>query len=203
MGWTYIHREPGMSDQALFEREFPATLGGSILASATVGDTFYAAVQDRESGRVRAFVTITKHVPGHRNFGYKDPDETMGPYEARCPAQVLYLLSPLPGCDHPPLGEAGYCGTCCARDWRRRCREAATAAEWARAQAELARYVARARARAVKPGMAVKFAEPVDFGDGRVHDTLTLVQRSTFRGPDGRLYKVPNWRTRCAWEVAR
>jgi hypothetical protein len=62
---------------------------------------------------------------------------------------------------------------------------------------------ARERARAVKPGMTVKFAEPVDFGDGRVHDTLTLVVGSTFRGPDGRLYKVPNWRTRYAWEVAR
>ena len=49
----------------------------------------------------------------------------------------------------------------------------------------------------------MKFAEPLDFGDGRVHDTLTLVVGSTFRGPDGRLYKVPNWRTRYAWEVAR
>jgi hypothetical protein len=62
---------------------------------------------------------------------------------------------------------------------------------------------ARERARAVKPGMAVKSAEPLDSGDGRVHDTLTLVVGSTFRGPDGRLYKVPNWRTRYAWEVAR
>ena len=131
MRWRYTHREPGMSDQALFERAFPDTLGGRILASTTVGHTFYAAVQDRESGRVWAFVTITKRVRGYRNFGYKDPDETMGPYEARCPAQVLDLLSPLPGCDHPPLDETGYCGTCCERDWRRRCREAATAAEWA------------------------------------------------------------------------
>jgi hypothetical protein len=62
---------------------------------------------------------------------------------------------------------------------------------------------ARERARAVKPGMAVKLAEPLDFGDGRVHDTLTMVVGSTFRGPDGQLYKVPNWRTRYRWEVAR
>jgi hypothetical protein len=31
--------------------------------------------------------------------------------------------------------------------------------------------------------MAVKFAEPLDFGDGRVHDTLTLVVGSTFPRP--------------------
>ena len=62
---------------------------------------------------------------------------------------------------------------------------------------------ARERARAVMLGMAVKFAAPLDFGDGRVHDTLTLVVGPTFRGPDGRLYEVPNWRTRYAWEMAQ
>jgi hypothetical protein len=72
----------------------------------------------------------------------------------------------------------------------------------ARAAAERATAErARARAKAVKRGMAVKFAEPVDFGDGRVHDTLTLVVGSTFHGPDGRLYKVPHWRIRYEWEV--
>jgi len=60
MGWTTLHRNPGMSDREFFETEFPNALtrDGEILACATVGRVFYAAVRTRESGQVWALVVL-------------------------------------------------------------------------------------------------------------------------------------------------
>ncbi len=115
MGWTYTHRERGMSTQAFFEREFPDTLSrnGEILASAVVSGTFYAAVKDRESGNVWAMIALTGRSRDYHNFGYKEMDEAMGPSDAQCPARVLDLLSPLPECAHTE----DYCRWCTARIW--------------------------------------------------------------------------------------
>jgi hypothetical protein len=174
-----------MSTQAFFEREFPTTLApANILASATVGGTFYAAVRNPETGQVWAFVAITQRRRDYLGFGYKDMDENMGPNEARAPARVLDKLTPLAECAHPPLAAGEFCGTCCARDWRQACRDYAAAVE---------------RAKAVQPGMALRFAEALDYGRYGVHQVLTYVKGTTFAGPGGLHYSVPGWQSR-AWE---
>jgi hypothetical protein len=111
MGWTFTHRDNGMTTREFFERELAG--GCKILASGMAGSTFYAAVQNPEDatfepGKVWALVILTQRARGYYNFGYKDMDETMGPNEAQCPQRVLDLLSPIPECHH----EKTYCITC-------------------------------------------------------------------------------------------
>ena len=114
MGWTTLHRVPGTTDREFFEAEFPDTLtrNGEILDCATGGGAFYAAVRTRETGQVWALVVLVRRSGAGAgrwgNFGYKEMDERMGPVEARCPARLLDLLSPLPECRH----EQDYCRLC-------------------------------------------------------------------------------------------
>lgn len=111
MGWTWTHRDNGMTTRAFFEAEL--TGSKRILASGMVDGTFYAAVQNPgdaayEPGRVWALVCLTGRSKSYFNFGYKDMDEDMGPADARCPQRVLDLLSPIGKCQH----EETYCTTC-------------------------------------------------------------------------------------------
>ena len=235
MGWTFQHRDRGITDRAFFQD----LLGDKqeILASATVGrTTFYAAVRSLRTGEVWAFVALTRWVRGDFNYGYKDMDERMGPTEALCPPALLDLLSPLGECNHPEQycrwcsdlitpdgdrwvytpakgqvaecggprcysgymvsaprpedggkpyhepGGIGLCGSCCAREWRAECRQAAERA---------------ALARTVKPGTLVKFARPIRFQSGAELDTFVFEARNTFRGAGpqywGR-YRLTGWR---------
>jgi hypothetical protein len=106
MGSTGIHREAGLTTRQIMEAELPETLTvrGKILASAMVGSTFYAAVQQQpgtpDAGKVWALVVLTWKSGGYFNFTYKDMDEDMGPNEATCPDKILDLLSRLPECSH-------------------------------------------------------------------------------------------------------
>lgn len=113
MGWTFTHREPGMTTEQFFRNEGLGGSGSTILKSAVVGNAFYAAMKNAddaksEPGRVWAFVALITWTSSYHNFGYKDMDERMGPNEASCPARVLDLLSPLEECDHPET----YCINC-------------------------------------------------------------------------------------------
>ena len=83
---------------------------GEVLKSAMVGSTYYAAVKDKD-GKVWAaiFKTCGQTKFDHTAWGYKDMDETMGPYEDKCPASILALLSPTGDKD--------------ALAWRERCRK--------------------------------------------------------------------------------
>lgn len=171
MGWTFTHREPGMSTKQFFEREFPETLvtHGEILASAMVDGTFYAAVRNRGShpirpGQVWCMVALTRRDRGYHNFGYKDMDEDMGPNEAKCPARVLDLLTP---------ATSEY-----AISWRADCR----------------RYNERLEAaKRIKPGTRIRFLRTFNFGDGFSGDTFILVDGSTFRVPGRGRYRIPGW----------
>ena len=85
-----------------------------VLKSSMVGSTYYAAVETiREGSReVWAAVFITygqDRSDPYYNFGYKDMEESMGPYYYDCPKGILDLLTPT---DNE-----------CANDWRRKCRE--------------------------------------------------------------------------------
>lgn len=138
MGWDFSRRDKGsMTDREFFEREY-GMVGPdpkhTMLAVATKGLTFYAAVQNHETGEVRALVILMqRHAADFHNFGYKGMDESMGP-EAQCPARILDLLTPT---------DSTY-----ALEWRERCR------------ANLAR---RADAK-LNDGDVVEFAEALNFG---------------------------------------
>lgn len=85
-----------------------------VLKSAMKGSVYYAAVKrfDKANGNSfvfgAVFLTSTdKH--SWCDFGYKDMDETCGPYESECPKSILDMLSET---------DNKY-----ALEWRARCRE--------------------------------------------------------------------------------
>ena len=84
----------------------------SVLKSAMVGNTYYAAVKATkdEFSQVHAVVCLTStDSKDYFNFAYKDMDETMGPFKYDCPKGILDLLSPT---------DNEY-----ALEWRKACRE--------------------------------------------------------------------------------
>lgn len=85
----------------------------NVLKSRMVGSIYYAAIEIKRNG-IRECVfgqvalTSTKWSDG-MNFGYKDMNETIGPYYYDCPESILNLLTET---------EDEY-----ALEWRRKCRE--------------------------------------------------------------------------------
>ena len=82
----------------------------------------YAAVQVNEKitgvTYVYAAVILLAYAPKSQyNFGYKDMDETVGPYERDCPKRILKLLSPL----HEWEQFIGESGRTWAKEWREDC----------------------------------------------------------------------------------
>lgn len=170
MGWTSMHREPGQSDRAFFETEFPQTLTvqGEIVACATVNSVFYAAVRNHADSRVWALVVLIKRTRDYYNFTYKEMDESVGPADHGAPAAVLDALTET---------EHEY-----ALAWRAKCREM------------LARRAAAAK---VKPGDTVTFAQPLQFQNGDELSTFKFRRRSTFFSPETLgTYHITGWRDR-------
>ncbi len=125
MGWTYTHRgstpvKEFLTDQLNCENKHASY---KILDIAIVKmRTAYMAVEiirrnqktsllDMETREVVAFVFLLDYRSNDPNYdmGYKDMDESMGPFESECPERILNLLTPT---------EHEY-----ALKWRRRCRE--------------------------------------------------------------------------------
>lgn len=123
MGWTYTHRgstplKDFLTDQINCENEHGRWL---LLDSAIVKiRTAYMAVEiiqrDKATGqldtatrKVVAFVFLLDYRPNEPDYdmGYKDMDESVGPYESECPERILKLLTPT---DHEY-----------AVQWRQRC----------------------------------------------------------------------------------
>lgn len=118
MGWSFEHRDKGMTNVAFFADKMGDRY--EIVDGATVAGTFYAATRNRETGLVDCFVALTRWVPNDWfNFGYKDMSESMGPSEARCPARILDLLSPIEDLYGPEL-EAAMCDNHFRCEWAKR-----------------------------------------------------------------------------------
>lgn len=127
MGWLFMpqgalghHRSAKsyLDDQFTYEhaQDEGGTRGLRVLASACPQNrTWYAAAQITQNGTggdIVALVCLVKWNPRDKEglvFGYKSMDETVGPYEAKCPGRILDLLTPT---THPN-----------AIQWRERCRE--------------------------------------------------------------------------------
>lgn len=169
MGWTFTHRPKGLTTREWFERNLSSDQ--RFLATATKDGVFYAAVENLPTatykpGAVWGLVTLTKWTSGHHNYGWKDMDETMGPYEANCPDRILDLLTPI---------DSEW-----ANEWRARCR---------------ANNAARAARPKVKIGDTVRFAVPLTFTNGDTADTFTYEGGSRFRaGHQG--YRITRWKER-------
>ena len=124
MGWLYRRTLDGyatprayLDAQFTYERK---TYSNKVLRSALIQRrTYYAAVEhtvlDTGEREVWAIVCLVDYKPRALDryiFGFKDMDETMGPYETDCPEVILDLLTP----------------TQCANaiHWRQNCRATAT-----------------------------------------------------------------------------
>ena len=113
MGWDCCNKPADVSAHDFVLAEVKSWVDCQVLGSAMVGPVFYGAVRHDVSGQPDVFglVILTEGSRDPRcNFCFKVMDETMGPYESRCPESVLRLLSPR------VVGVNEY-----ADDWRARC----------------------------------------------------------------------------------
>ena len=112
MGWThynstYLKPNGEVDRKKELDSEFRNDY--TVLKSAMVGTTYYAAIKKEATGEVFGYVALTSSwKKGGYNFGYKSMDETMGPNESKCPLSILSLLT-----------ETDYEY---ALEWRERCR---------------------------------------------------------------------------------
>ena len=124
MGWLYRRTLDGyatprtyLDAQFTYERK---TYSNKVLRSALIQRrTYYAAVEhtvlDTGVREVWAIICLVDYKPRALDgyiFGFKDMDETMGPYETDCPEAILDLLTPTQSDN--------------AAHWRQNCRATAT-----------------------------------------------------------------------------
>lgn len=105
MGWTYQHKSKGTSIKDFFTKEFSWSNNANevtVLDVAVVGlKTAYVAIklavkvgEETITERVSAIVCLLDYRPhDYHNFGYKDIEETSGPYYYSCPKRILDLLT--------------------------------------------------------------------------------------------------------------
>jgi len=102
MGWTYTHKDAGVSVKDFFSNEFNSTSEGggkiTVLDCASYLTEAYLAVESLVPGETRAIFGIACLIHYARNdyynFGYKDMEESMGPFLYSCPERILKLLTP-------------------------------------------------------------------------------------------------------------
>lgn len=170
MGWTYFHKPREVTVKDWFKSTWSERV--EVLDIAIVKmRTLYAACRYKDSGKVFAAVFLLGYAPNdHYNFGYKDMDETVGPYESECPESILKLLTPT---------DSEY-----AIKWRERC--------WAKVHARKARPK-------YENGMVVKFKQPITFTNGYTGDIFKLLKegrKEVFAALHGGRYTMTKWKDR-------
>lgn len=102
MGWTYytakfwkkgkIDRKAECDEHLTWSNENGVR---RVLKSAMVGSTYYGAIEHiKPNGDRRVWCAIFLTSVDGWDFGYKDMDETCGPYQYDCPKSILDLLTP-------------------------------------------------------------------------------------------------------------
>ena len=146
-----------------------ATRSSTARSLATANTT-----PDTTIGQTTVFagVALVSLSRARNEFGYKDMDETMGPYYFNAPARILDRLTPT---ENPS-----------ALEWRAECRAAA----------EQRREIARKPR--LMPGQRVRFDEPLKFSDGALLREFDIRQNHgsgrglVFVDPlTGRRYGIP------------
>jgi len=97
MGWTFTHREKGISNKDWFAKEFDG--GGFEVVDVASGslnrNNVYIALR-LPDGLVTAIACLTRWKPNDEyNYGWKDMSESMGPRITDCPQRIIDQLSPL------------------------------------------------------------------------------------------------------------
>lgn len=180
-----VHRTPREYLDAQFSGSTPG-MTRSILRSTVVRTrTYYAALEVTVPDRDRQVVGIICLV--HYNprdgegyvFGYKDMDETMGPYRSECPVAILDLLTPI--------------DSDLARAWRERCRVHAAK---------------RAASPKLRHGDRITLDTPASFTDGTTQQTFTVIVHPArprvirLRAANGGWYRISRLEER-AFKVER
>jgi len=81
MGWSFTHREKGLSAKEFFRQEF----GDGVIdaASPSFRETYVAYQAKDQNGEVKGVFCVVCFTSWRRedylNFGYKDVDESQGP----------------------------------------------------------------------------------------------------------------------------
>jgi len=105
MGWTFTHKPKG-SIKKFFEKEFNSDTCKVVDCKVK---NFVAYIAYQTPKAIIALVCLLKYQRNdYFNFGYKDMDETMGPYYYDCPVSILNQLTPI--------------GSELANKWRNKCR---------------------------------------------------------------------------------
>ena len=124
MGWTWscehAHYNPKTNKYCIDRKKLCDELYTNdgekskleVIKSCMVGSTYYAAVKatNKITGHEDVFAGICLTAIDNKeyyNFGYKDMDETCGPYKFDCPKSILDLLTPTEND--------------CANEWRQAC----------------------------------------------------------------------------------
>jgi len=102
MGWTYLHKDKDMNTKDFFSKEFnfidKRGRKVTVLDCASYLTEAYLAIESLTPGEERmvfGMVCLIHYTRNdYYNFGYKDMDESMGPYYYNCPERILKLLTP-------------------------------------------------------------------------------------------------------------
>lgn len=179
MGSTGIHLERGRKAvDAIFSDLNPAMTVLAHRTRRTSGEwqhVTYAAVRNGNTDEVFGLVVLTHRNPSphvYFNFHYKYVDETMGPVESDCPAEILDLLTET---EHEH-----------AIEWRARCRR----------NIENPPPVVKIGA-TVEFATELRFGDGV-----KEQSFTFMGRTTFRRQTDNRLVRVPNWRRNYAWKVA-
>ena len=177
MGWTTTCTYSGGGIRRYLDAEFasdhPDYPRREVLKSAMKGSTeYYAALRrtHRDTGKTLTFalVVLVSYKPREADgytLGWKDMDESMGPYITNCPASILDLLD-------PPTNEN-------AKRWREACRARA-------ARVTLARE-------SLMPGTCIELVDPLRFANGQTYARFIVEKPRRalrFRAGDGTLCAI-------------
>ncbi|MFA5951889.1 MAG: hypothetical protein WC807_16565 [Hyphomicrobium sp.] len=121
MGWTYTHKETGVKAREFLRKELqqdyiPAEKTGfKILTDTATLTEYYAVIErtDHKTGAAERFclVCLIRNCGDYHNFGWKEMEESMGPFVIPPRSFFNALEHMIP----EPDGEYG-------REWRERCR---------------------------------------------------------------------------------
>ncbi len=176
MGWTYTHRPAWQSVKDFLKKRQNCdneTARWEVLDIAIVRfRTAYAAIRitSKQTGKSYVFgaVILLNFCKDHYNTGYKDMDESMGPYQCECPERILNLLTPLEAAEYP----GSEYGNANAQVWRDAC--------WANIRARQSRIK-------LKVGMRLLYPDGFRFKNGEVLREFVVIEprSSVFSHADG------------------
>jgi hypothetical protein len=162
MGWLYTNVGKGQAG-AYFKDAFKGETDQvkiEVIQGAFVGwKEYYCAVKrthkDTGESYVFAVACMVNYCPkSYHNFGYKDMDESMGPYMYNCPESILKLLTP-----SEEMARISGSKSTTSKAWRIACWEKVIESK----------MVAK-----LEDGAIIKFPNKLLFGTGEAVDTFVM-----------------------------